>query len=104
MKTFVIDPEERTITEATYEGDIEEIYELGDFDRFAVAEFNLQGDAAYVDDEGLFKVDPHFFVINGYPQPLAGKGIVLGCNEDGETVEPSVTLDWLKENVVWYTP
>lgn len=39
-----------------------------------------------VDDEGLLKNPTHFFLFQGYPQPLAGRGLVLGLNSAGETV------------------
>lgn len=102
MKAFVINSEERTIEEVEYSGDYRDIYRLGDFDHFEVAGFNSHGDGVYVDGDGLFKVGQYFFSVRGYPQPLAGNGVVLGCNEEGETVEPTVTLDWLRNNVIWY--
>lgn len=99
MKVFVIDPANLDIYEAEYNGSIDEIYQLGDFDCFDVASFNAENDGVYVDDNGLFKEDQSFFAITGYPQPLAGKGVVIGCDEEGASVEPSVSLEWLHQNV-----
>lgn len=99
MKAFLIDPKTKTIQEVEYDGDYRHIYELGEFGCFEVVYFNTAGDSVFVDEEGMFKEDRHFFIIEGYPQPLAGKGVVLGCDEDGETVAPTVTLDWLLDHV-----
>lgn len=99
MKAFVIDPFEKTINEVEYSGDYTQIYELGDFECFDIATFNQKRDGVFVDDNGLFKDDQRFFLINGYPQPLAGKGVVLGCDDEGASVAPTVTREWLEANV-----
>lgn len=100
-KAYVIDPEKHTVEQVEYSGDYRDIYKLGEFDCFDVARFNAKGDAAFVDDDGLLKNPTHFFLIAGYPQPLAGKGVVLGCDAEGESVAPSVSLEWLRSNVGW---
>lgn len=48
----------------------------------------------YIDDEGLFREDQAFFQLKGYPQPLQGKGLVLGIDYDtGESVPPTLSLE-----------
>ncbi len=101
MRAFVIDPFTNSINEVEYSGDYTEIYSLGDFDCFALATFNEENDGIFVDDEGLFKDNQRMFMVNGYPQPLAGKGVVLGCDEEGASVEPTVSLEWLQDNVMF---
>jgi len=100
MKVFVINPVERTITEAEYSGVYTEIYTLGGFDCFSVVNIS-DGDGIFVDDEGLLKSGQSFFGVTGYPQPLAGCGVVIGTDMDGDSVEPTVTLEWLRSNVVF---
>lgn len=94
----MVDPTSRTILEVDV-GDYRHIRELIDCDCVTAARFNDAGDVAYVDDEGLLKGPTDFFLIEGYPQPLAGKGVIVGTNEDGDDVEPSINLEWLLENV-----
>ena len=101
MKAYLIDPHTETITEVEYSGDYREIYKHIDAEIFTTAQFNKFGDTVFVDDEGLFKEEQEFFLINGYPQPLAGKGLVLGCDEEGESVAPSITLDQCRALVDW---
>lgn len=51
------------------------------------------GDCVYVDDEGLLHgavVD--FFTLRGYPQPLAGRGLVVGTTPDGDDASPRISL------------
>lgn len=38
-----------------------------------------------VDDEGLFKNPEHFFLMAGYPRPLAGAAIIFGSDKEGNT-------------------
>jgi len=46
----------------------------------------LEGrDCLFVDDEGLLKDPARFFTIDGFLQPLAGKGLILGAERNGDT-------------------
>lgn len=54
-----------------------------------------QGDHLYVDDEGLLKKFEDVkgvFMIDGQPQPLAGNGLIMGCDEEGESQDVQVTI------------
>ena len=50
---------------------------------------------AIVDDEGLLRNDTRYSKLAEYPQPLAGKLLILGYNEDGESC--SVDNDYAEE-------
>jgi hypothetical protein len=105
MRSFLIDPFKQDITEVAYSGDIEQIYELTDCQTFDVARINRHGDGIFVDDEGLYAEDARFFWHSDYPQPLAGKGMVIGCDmETGESAPTHTTLDELVEKIRWVTP
>jgi len=102
MKAYLIDPFTQSITEVEYSGDYKQIYSLIDADLFTCADINEFGDTVFVDDEGLINGKPQeFFLVADYPTPLAGKGLVLGTNQEGESVEPSITLDQLRASVDW---
>jgi len=68
---------------------------------FTIVELNDNRDTMFVDDEGLLKLPKYFFQWRGYDQPLAGKGLILGTNDEGESISPVITLDRAKDNVVW---
>ena len=50
---------------------------------------------AIVDDDGLLRNETRFSKLAEYPQPLAGKLLILGYDEDGESC--SVDNDYVKE-------
>lgn len=105
FNTFLINPFTREITEVTFAGDYSKIYPLIDCDCFDIARINEHGDGICVDDEGLYREEQSFFYFDGYPQPLAGKGLVLGCRmSDGETVAPHITLQELRDRVKFVMP
>ena len=103
MKAILIDPFEKTITEVDYNGDFRQIYKLIDCGTFDVVRVNDIGDGIFVDDEGLINgKQQEFFGWRGYEQPLAGKGLLLGCTlSDGESADTSYTLDDAYDHVVW---
>ena len=112
MKAFLIDPlaiyEEGTplVYEVDYSGDWRDISKMISMpDRevraFDIARINNQGDGVYVDDEGLFDASVFFTFKSADPDfILAGRGLVLGCDEEGNSISPHVTLEWLKEELV----
>jgi hypothetical protein len=105
MRSILIDPFTRTVTEVEYNGDFKQIYDLIQCDTYDVARINKHGDGIFIDDEGLFKeTEQKFFLHEDYPQPLAGRGLVLGCNEEGESVEPHDSLMDVAAKVRWVVP
>ena len=50
---------------------------------------------AIVDDEGLLRNDTRYSKLAEYPQPLAGRILVVGYDEDGESC--SVDNDYVEE-------
>lgn len=91
---FLIDPEAETITEVEFaSGDLDQYYKLIDCDTFTHCTLYPNGDGAFVDDEGLFKHSPAFFQHANYPQPIAGRGLFVGIDREGETVGPSTSLE-----------
>ncbi len=100
MRAMLIDPFTRTISEADYNGDFKQIYKFIGADCFDVVVHRV-GDI-YVDDEGLFKPNA-FFEIQGYPQPLAGKGLVLGVEVNDKVTNNTFPLSVLKQLVTFTT-
>lgn len=66
---------------------------------FTCVGINRAGDSIFVDDEGLYRETQAFFQWEGYAQPLQGFGLVLGCDEEGETVPPSMTVEQVAAKV-----
>lgn len=98
LKAFLIDPEKEMIRPVIYNGDYKEIYTYIDCDCFTVVQID-DVNCIYVDDNGLLNNPRYFFTIKGYAQPLANKGLVLGTDEDGETIGTTLTFNWLVKNI-----
>jgi len=99
MKAYLIDPELHAITEFEYDGSMQGIYETIDATMFDVVRINDEGDVVYVDDEGLYNAS-FYWAYEDYPHPLAGKGMVLGTDYQGESCAPTrVTLEQLEDSV-----
>lgn len=90
---ILIDPFTRTVTQVEWNGHYKQIAELIDCQLYDVARINRNGDGIFVDDEGLLKGEQNFFVFDGYPNPLAGKGLLLGTDAEGNSITPHITLD-----------
>ena len=100
MKAFLIDPKHRTITEVQHNDTLEDYHRLIGCECMDSATFR-RGHTVFVDDTGFYAREQHFFAIRGYPQELSNRGLVVGIDEEGETIEPSIGLPWLKDNVSW---
>lgn len=106
MKAILINPKDKTITEVEHSGDFRAIYPyLGD----DVGTFDIvqpkPGESIFVDDEGLLKaedgMESHFFEWEGLTM-LCGNGLVLGVNDDGNTIGTSYTVEEVKDLVHWH--
>jgi len=93
---YLIDPFAETVTKVAYEGDFTCIYKHIKASLFTTVYLENR-DAIFVDDEGLFKDDQRFFMFRGYREPLAGRGLVLGANAEGDTTSPKITMEKLTE-------
>lgn len=125
MKAILIDPyaltahhqgiltfaPEQVVTEIEIEEGIEAIYAAlstteRPVDCFDVARIGDAGDGIFVDDNGLMTNPTHFFsyrpsgAVDDYGHPcLAGRGLILGCDEDGNSIAPKVTVEEVREAV-----
>lgn len=98
MRAYLIDPTARTVTEVEHDGSLESVYRLTNSACVAAARFNRLGDFVYVDEDASAQPSD-FFTIPGLPEPLAGRGLVLGGGADGQDAEPAVSLAELREVV-----
>jgi hypothetical protein len=56
-------------------------------------------DSIYCDDEGLYNENIGAFVMSGWQYPLVGNAVVVGTDEEGNSVDVKTTIDWLKQRV-----
>lgn len=111
MKTLLIDPHTKTVTEHEYDGSLDAMYELIGCGTVEMVAYNDNGtpmfegdDCLFVDEEGLLgDLDKQaFFVIDG--KPIAGRAMTIGGDGDGETVESTITMEKLRMlDIQWVT-
>ena len=82
MKAYLIDPEKQEVTEVDYSG-------------------------IYIDDEGLYAEKKHLWSFKGILHKnhlfnLVNKGLVLGTNIEGDSIEPDLSLKEVQRRVVWH--
>jgi hypothetical protein len=104
MRAILINPIDHTVTETEYSGDYKHIYELIDVDTFTIIHLQDKNrETMFLDDNGLLKPN-RFFKWHNYGQPLAGKALILGTDDEGESIGTKLTLDFVKEQVTFLTP
>lgn len=107
---YLIDPEARTVTSVQVRkddrGGLDDIYAHTQCDEFTIAHINDRDDVVFVDDDGPLKNSEYFFAlqVDGefVTQKLAGRGLVLGGDAEGNSTTPSVSLDFVKRSVRFY--
>ena len=106
MKALLIDVTAGCVREVEYFG-LSDMHKLLGGYIEAVRVPHLSDDTLYVDEEGTFKVKDGFFRIDGYEQPLAGNGLLVGleygAGDDVGTFPPSTTIEELQTKVRFLT-
>lgn len=103
MKGYLIDPTIKTIAPVEYDGDYKSIYRLIDAQTFDVVGID-QHNGIYIDDEGLLVDNPGpFFTATGRrgSVTIAGKGLVLGHDAEGEMVGASISIEALQAMIAF---
>ena len=109
IKGILIDPFACTVAEVEHDGDDHRnIYKLISHESIPVVDtFSCayhpdlleEGDAVFVDENALLGRCERFFILKGYPQLLAGKGLVLGSDREGHIVSAATDPEAIKRAV-----
>jgi hypothetical protein len=101
MKSILINSALKTVTEVDYSGNYKDIYKLLGCKMFEVIHLDDNGEDCFVDEEGLLTLtaETTFFFYKGTHQPIAGNGLILRCNDEGESVATKLTVEAVKANV-----
>lgn len=100
MYAYLIDPFDREICRvgASQGFDINVIYKLLDCELIDHCCHQENGDYIFVDDEGLYKEHQKFFFMKNN-QPLAGKGLWVGSDEEGNSCSPKTQIEEVRNLV-----
>lgn len=101
-KAILIDSTNNEIREVEIGDDYREISKTIGCDLFTVVHIGGINDV-YVDDEGLLTLtrDSRFFHLKPYPEPLAGNGLILGCNDEGESISTDLSIEDVRSRVTF---
>lgn len=100
MKAILINVHNRTVTEVDIDDGLDSLYKMLNVRVVEIARNDLlRGqDVLYVDEEGLLK-DNLFFDIDGGYQSIAGNGLIVGTDEDGNSCDAETPLEFVVEAV-----
>lgn len=102
MKAVFINAVEKTVTEVDVpkEKTLQSWYKIIGCDMVEVASYiNKENDSILVDEEGLLKPQEHFFAYGVRENILAGNGLIVGVDNEGESVSCHVTAEQVKDKV-----
>ncbi len=104
MKAIKIDVVKQEVYEVEItQGSLEDIYKELACRMFAMPFEHSNNDGLYVDDEGLLRDN----LIGGFSykhfphQPLFGNGLIVGCDDSGESDDAKTTVEEVKNDVVF---
>jgi hypothetical protein len=101
-KAVLIDVVAQTITEVQV-GHYSDIYKhIGNqCETFAVPVQFENGDSIFVDDEGLLKEVHGGFFMKDWNYPLCGNAVILGQDDEGESVDYKSDIEDIKKGVIF---
>ena len=102
MKAILIDSINREVKEVEIGKGIDEMYKFLQCECFTIASYLDKQDAIFVDDEGLMNGTDSFFTYEGAHQPFAGNGLIMGCDDMGESEDCKVDLTEVKNKVKFF--
>ncbi len=104
MRVIKIDPHKRAITEIDLpeKGNLE-AYQNMVGGNIEAAYIEPEG-IVYVHDEGLYVQNQRYFLLKTMPQPLAGVGVVVGTDGEGNDAASPLTVEQIESMVIWGDP
>ena len=108
-KGILIDPFTKTVKEIQVPNHWTEISKAigGEDVTFTSAPIlDVENESLYVDDNGLVVDDltkqKFIYLMNLSPdQPMAGKGLILGMDEEGEAADTKITVEEVEKQIEW---
>jgi hypothetical protein len=104
MKAILIDTNVKEVREIDITGDLGSLYSaIGcDLIESVYAPVLVGDDVMYVDEEGLFKSDIPMFEFAGGLQPFAGRAIIIGNDDNGESSDVQTPLSIIQDSTYFW--
>jgi hypothetical protein len=92
MRGILIDPFTRTVSEIETSGKLAEIYELLGVELITAVSLG-ETQSLFLDDEGLMvpKENQEYWNWKGSNQPYAGRGLIIGLDNDGNSIDATMS-------------
>ena len=104
-KALMIDVSTKTITEIELDSHFESISKaIGNGCQYFCCPYSFSNeDSMYADDESLLRVDfiKGGFVLEGYSGIIVGNAIILGTDDEGDSVDVKHTCDEISERIIF---
>lgn len=101
-KGILIDPFKQVITAVEVPDGLKPIYDALDSDSFDSVRLS-ETETMYVDDYGLLREKQAFFRVGRIQSPYAGRALVLGVDDEGESVDTKLSPEFLQAQINWVT-
>jgi len=98
---YKVDPFNANVTQHQSNLGVDGINSLIGSRLFTAVRLYANRDGAFVDDEGLYIDNQMFWIHRNYPTPLAGIGIITGCDDAGEIISPQEKLQTIWDDIVF---
>ena len=99
IKAILIDVEKQEVKEVEHDNSLQNIYDLlfcRTFDVVRIDDVN----SIFVDDEGILKDNLYFeYSASDRVFQLAGNGLILGVDDEGNSISPTLTVEDVKSKV-----
>jgi hypothetical protein len=102
-KAIKIDVVNKTIYEVEIKKDKDIYYHIGnECNLFCCPVEFVNGDVLYADDEALYRQNIEgCFVMESWKYPIVGNAIILGSDEEGDSIDHKSTIKDISEKIVF---
>lgn len=102
-KGIKINSELQKLEYVTLGDDYKEIYPIigEQCTLFACPIYFENKDTMYVDDEGMFQGYKFGFMMSDWDYPILGNGLILGTNEDGDSIDAQSSIEDFKGELMF---
>jgi len=101
MRAILINPENQTVTEIDQPEGLQAIYDALECTTISCPHIGSTVYSIYCDEEALFKPSGFAYRMDIHHSPLIGKGLILDCNEDGETIGTDADIGVISQSITW---
>ncbi len=103
MRAILIDPLTQEVREVQIKAELKEYYNvIGNGCNLVDCPLKFEnGDALYIDDEGLYHENIGAFIMRDWDNPVMGRALIVGTDQEGNTVDAVTDIEEVKYNLMF---